>query len=57
MTRDMNLNPTSFQALKSEFLRWSIPITMQFFEKLSRPIDPDLYHEMLQIFKPKAGLE
>lgn len=57
LTHDLNLFPTSFQALKSEFLRWSIPITMQIFEKLSRLIDPDLYREMPQILKPKAGSE
>ena len=57
LTHGLNLYPTSFQCLKSEFLRWSIPITMQFFEKLSRLIDPDLYREMLQILKPKAGSE
>jgi hypothetical protein len=57
LTHDLNLYPTSFQALKSEFLRWTIPIVMQFFEKLSRLIDPDLYKEMLQILKPKAGSE
>lgn len=55
LTNWLNLAPTSFQCLKSEFLRWSIPITMEIFEKLSRLIDPDLYREMLQILKPKAG--
>jgi hypothetical protein len=53
-THNLNLHPTSFQSLKSEFLRWSIPVTMQIFEKLSRLIDPDLYREMLQILKPEA---
>ena len=57
LTHGLNLYPTSFQCLKSEFLRWSIPVTMQIFEKLSRLIDPDLYREMLQILKPKAGSE
>jgi len=57
LTHDLNLSLTSFYCLKSEFLRWSIPITMKFFEKLSRLIDPDLYREMLQILKPKAGSE
>jgi len=57
LTHDLDLYPTSFQCLKSEFLRWSIPIVMEFFEKLSRLIDPDLYREMLQILKPKAGPE
>jgi len=57
LTNNLNLAPTSFQCLKSEFLRWSIPIIMEFFEKLSRLIDPDLYREMLQILKPKAGPE
>jgi hypothetical protein len=56
-TNDLNLHSTSFQCLKSEFLRWSIPPTMQIFEKLSRLVDPDLYREMLQILKPKAGPE
>jgi hypothetical protein len=54
LTHSLNLYPTSFQCLQSEFLRWSIPVTMQFFEKLSRLIDPDLYREMLQILKPEA---
>jgi hypothetical protein len=53
-THDLNLHPTSFQSLKSELLRWSIPVAMRFFEKLSRLIDPDLYKEMLQILKPEA---
>jgi len=53
----LDLAPTSFQMLKSEFLRWSIPITMEIFEKLSRLIDPDLYREMLQILKPEARRE
>jgi hypothetical protein len=57
LTHDLNLFPTSFQALKSEFLRWSVPATMRIFEKLSRLVDPDLYREMLQILKPKAGSE
>jgi hypothetical protein len=56
-THDLNLAPTSFQALKSEFLRWSIPVTMTIFEKLSRLIDPDLYREMLQILRPEARRE
>jgi len=53
-TNSLNLHPTSFQCLKSEFLRWSIPVTMEIFEELSRLIDPDLYREMLQILKPEA---
>jgi hypothetical protein len=57
LTHSLNRYPTSFQCLKSEFLRWSISIAMEFFEKLSRLIDPDLYREMLQILKPKAGSE
>lgn len=54
ITHSMNLRATSFQVLKSEFLRWSIPIAMEIFEKLSRLVDPDLYREMLQILRSEA---
>lgn len=53
-TEDINLHPTTFQTLKSEFLRWSIPVVMEIFEKLSRLVDPDLYREMLQILRSEA---
>lgn len=51
MTHDLNLSSVSFHTLKSEFLRWALPITMEIFEKLSRLVQPDLYKEMLQIMK------
>jgi len=54
LTHRLNLYPTSFQCLKSEFLRWSIPAAMEIFEKLSRLVDPDLYREMLQILRSEA---
>jgi len=54
-TCDLNLYPTSFQVLKSEFLRWAIPLTMQLFEKLSRLVQPDLYKEMLGILKGEVA--
>lgn len=57
LTHDLNLYPASLQALKSEFLRWSISVVMQIFEKLSRLIDPDLYREMLQILRPEVRKE
>jgi hypothetical protein len=31
---NVNLHPASFQVLKSEFLRWSIPVAMEIFKKL-----------------------
>ena len=54
LTHRLNLYPTSFQCLKSEFLRWSIPVAMEIFEKLSRLVDPDLYREMLQVLRSEA---
>jgi len=54
LTTRLNLYPTSFQCLKSEFLRWSIHVVMDIFEKLSRLVDPDLYREMLQILRSEA---
>ena len=51
MTHELNLSSSSFQMLKSEFLRWALPLIMEIFEKLSRLVQPDLYKEMLQIMK------
>ena len=51
MTHDLNLSSMSFHTLKSEFLRWALPLTMEVFEKLSRLVQPDLYKEMLQMMK------
>lgn len=51
MTNHLDLFPTSFQMLKSEYLRWALPLIMEIFEKLSRLVQPDLYKEMLQILK------
>jgi len=50
-TMKFDLHPSSFQVLKSEFLRWSIPLVMAIFEKLSRLVQPDLYKEMLAMMK------
>jgi hypothetical protein len=51
MTHDLNLSSASFNVLKSEYLRWAIPLVMEIFEKLSRLVQPDLYREMLRIMK------
>ena len=51
MTHDLNLSLSSLHMLKSEFLRWALPLVMEIFEKLSRLVQPDLYKEMLQIMK------
>jgi len=51
MTHELNLSLSSFHMLKSEFLRWALPLVMEIFEKLSRLVQPDLYKEMLQIMK------
>lgn len=50
-TVDLDLSIGSFQMLKTEFLRWTIPLVMQVFEQLSKLVDPDLYKQMLQIMK------
>ncbi len=54
MTYRLNLSISSFQTLKSEYLRWALPLGMEIFEKLSRLVDPDLYREMLQILKSEV---
>jgi len=51
LTSKFNLHVSSFQVLKSEFLRWALPLVMEIFEKLSRLVQPDLYKEMPQIMK------
>ncbi len=57
LTRNLNLHPSSFQMLKTEFLRWSIPLVMEVFENLSRLVQPDLYKEMLQVLSKKEALQ
>ena len=57
LTCKFDLHPSSFQMLKTEFLRWSIPLVMQVFEKLSRLVQPDLYKEMLQALSKKEALQ
>ena len=51
ITHQLDLSLSSFHMLKSEFLRWALPLVMKIFEKLSRLVQPDLYKEMLQIMK------
>jgi hypothetical protein len=51
VTYQLDLSLSSFHMLKSEFLRWALPLVMEIFEKLSRLVQPDLYKEMLQIMK------
>lgn len=51
MTYKLNLSFSSLQVLKSEFLRWALPLVMEIFEKLARLVQPDLYKEMLRIMK------
>jgi hypothetical protein len=57
MTSSLSLSVGSLQMLKSEFLRWAIPLIMQNFEKLSHLVDPDLYREMLGLLKPETKPE
>lgn len=52
-TVNLDLRPSSFQLLKSQYLRWAIPRTMRVFEKLSRLVQPDQYKEMLGVLKGK----
>jgi len=50
-TYRLNLFPSSLLMLKSEFLRWALPLVMGIFEKLSRLVQPDLYKEILGIMR------
>ncbi len=52
-TCDLDLSIGSFQILKVEFLIWAIPKVMEFFEKLAKLVDPDLYKEMLTALHPQ----
>ena len=55
LTKELNLFPASLETLKSEYLRWALPLVMKIFEKLSRLVQPDLYKEMLQIMRSEIA--
>ena len=54
-TCNLDLSVGSYQILKVQFITWAIPKVMEFFEQLSKLVDPDTYKEMLAVLKPNQG--